>query len=111
MKLKPLPRTKHQTKLSNHIHIRLTNSDYQQIQMLAEEVNLSMSEFVRRGVTRRAIPRQLAAFDLKAHSCQVKKVELLSMSEYAQIGSNENENRFWSGRGKRQSPIAFFLSV
>ncbi|HAZ46380.1 MAG TPA: mobilization protein, partial [Cyanobacteria bacterium UBA11369] len=73
MKLKPLPRTKHQTKLSNHIHIRLTNSDYQQIQMLAEEVNLSMSEFVRRGVTRRAIPRQLAAFDLKAHSCQVKK--------------------------------------
>ena len=45
------------------------------------------------------------------HSCQVKKVELLSISEYAQKNPNENENHLGSGRGKRQSEIAFSLSV
>lgn len=86
MKLQSLPKTKHHKKLSNHIHVRLTDADYEQIQTLAQEVNLSMSELVRRAVTRRAMPRPLAAFDLEAYQvlCQIN-------SELRQAGNNLNQ--------------------
>jgi hypothetical protein len=58
--------------LSNHIHIRLTDSDYNQIKARAEQVNLSMSDFMRRAALRRAMPRPLAAFDLKAYQVLCK---------------------------------------
>lgn len=86
MKLKPLGRAKHQKKLSNHIHIRLTDAEYEQIETLAQEVNLTMSEFVRRTVARRAMPRPLAAFDLKAYQvlCQIN-------IQLRQAGNNLNQ--------------------
>jgi hypothetical protein len=43
------------------------NSDYNQIKARAEQVNLSMSDFMRRAALRRAMLRPLAAFDLKAY--------------------------------------------
>jgi hypothetical protein len=58
--------------LSNHIHLRLTDSDYNQIKARAEQVNLSMSDFIRRAALRRAMPRPLAAFDLKAYQVLCK---------------------------------------
>jgi hypothetical protein len=70
--MKTLPEVKPRELLSNHIHIRLTDSDYNQIQTLASQVNLSMSEFMRRAALRRAMPRPLAAFDLKAYQVLCK---------------------------------------
>jgi len=71
--MKTLPEVQPIELLSNHIHIRLTDSDYNQIQAKAEQVNLSMSEFMRRAALRRTMPRPLAAFDLKAYQvlCQI----------------------------------------
>jgi len=71
--MKTLPEVKPRELLSNPIHIRLTDSDYNQIKARAEEVNLSMSDFMRRAALRRAMPRPLAAFDLKAYQvlCQI----------------------------------------
>jgi hypothetical protein len=66
LKVKPIER------LSNHIHIRLTDSDYSQIQTLANQVNLSMSDFMRRAALNRTMPRPLAAFDLKAYQVLCK---------------------------------------
>jgi hypothetical protein len=71
--MKTLPEVKPRDLLSNHIHIRLTDSDYNQIKARAEQVNLSMSDFMRRAALRRTMPRPLAAFDLKAYQvlCQI----------------------------------------
>jgi hypothetical protein len=71
--MKTLPEVKSRERLSNPIHIRLTDSDYNQIKARAEQVNLSMSDFMRRAALRRAMPRPLAAFDLKAYQvlCQI----------------------------------------
>jgi len=71
--MKTLDKVRPRELLSNHIHIRLTDSDYNQIQTLASQVNLSMSEFMRRAALRRTMPRPLAAFDLKAYQvlCQI----------------------------------------
>ena len=65
--MKTLPEVQPRELLSNHIHIRLTDSDYNQIKARAEQVNLSMSDFMRRAALKRAIPRPIAAFDLKAY--------------------------------------------
>ena len=71
--MKTLLKVRPKERLSNHIHIRLTDSDYSQIQTLANQVNLSMSDFMRRAALKRAMPRPLAAFDLKAYQvlCQI----------------------------------------
>jgi hypothetical protein len=71
--MKTLPEVKPRELLSNHIHIRLTDSDYNQIKARAERVNLSMSDFMRRAALKRAMPRPLAVFDLKAYQvlCQI----------------------------------------
>ena len=71
--MKTLPKIRPKERLSNHIHIRLTDSDYSQIKARAEQVNLSMSDFMRRAALKRAIPRPLATFDLKAYQvlCQI----------------------------------------
>lgn len=71
--MKNLPKVRPREQLSSHIHIRLTDSDYSQIQTLANQVNLSMSDFIRRAALKRAMPRPLAAFDLKAYQvlCQI----------------------------------------
>ncbi|MEG4023799.1 plasmid mobilization protein [Microcoleus sp. S13C4] len=70
--MKTLPEAKPRELLSNHIHIRLTDSDYNQIKARASLVNLSMSDFMRRAALRRAMPRPLAAFDLKAYQVLCK---------------------------------------
>jgi hypothetical protein len=70
--MKTLPFVKPRELLSNPIHIRLTDSDYNQIKARAEQVNLSMSDFMRRAALRRALPRALAAFDLKAYQVLCK---------------------------------------
>ena len=70
--MKTLPFVKPRELLSNHIHIRLTDSDYNQIKARAEQVNLSMSDFIRRAALRRTMPRPLAAFDLKAYQVLCK---------------------------------------
>ncbi|HLO51818.1 MAG TPA: plasmid mobilization relaxosome protein MobC [Kamptonema sp.] len=71
--MKTLQKVRPRERLSNHIHIRLTDSDYSQIQTLANQVNLSMSDFMRRAALKRAMPRPLTAFDLKAYQvlCQI----------------------------------------
>jgi hypothetical protein len=60
-------------RLSKRLDLRLSDSDYSQIQTLASQVNLSMSDFMRRAALRRAMPRPIAAFDLKAYQilCQI----------------------------------------
>ncbi|MEG4113846.1 MULTISPECIES: plasmid mobilization protein [unclassified Microcoleus] len=70
--MKTLPEAKPRELLSNHIHIRLTDSDYNQIKARAEQVNLSMSDFMRRAALSRTMPRPLAAFDLKAYQVLCK---------------------------------------
>jgi hypothetical protein len=70
--MKTLPEVKPRELLSNHIHIRLTDSDYNQIKARAEQVNLSMSDFMRRAALRRTMPRPLAAFDKKAYQVLCK---------------------------------------
>ena len=71
--MKTLLKVRPRERLSNHIHIRLTDSDYSQIQTLANQVNLSMSDFMRRAALRRTMPRPLSVFDLKAYQvlCQI----------------------------------------
>lgn len=70
--MKTLPKVQPRELRSNHIHIRLTDSDYNQIKARADRVNLSMSDFMRRAALRRAMPRPLAAFDLKAYQVLCK---------------------------------------
>jgi hypothetical protein len=70
--MKTLSEVKPRELLSNHIHIRLTDSDYNLIKARASLVNLSMSDFMRRAALRRTMPRPLAAFDLKAYQVLCK---------------------------------------
>ena len=73
MKLKKLPQNQQNQRLSSRLEIRLSDSDYNLIKAKAEQVNLSMSDFMRRAALRRVMPRPLAAFDLKAYQvlCQI----------------------------------------
>jgi hypothetical protein len=73
MKLKKFPQQQQNQRLSSRLELRLSDSDYNQIKARAEQVNLSMSDFMRRAALRRTLPRPLAAFDLKAYQvlCQI----------------------------------------
>ncbi|WP_339389200.1 plasmid mobilization protein [Argonema antarcticum] len=86
MKLKNKQHSKCKEVLSKRFELRLTDAEYEQIETLAQEVNLTMSEFVRRTLARRAMPRPLAAFDLKAYQvlCQIN-------NELRQAGNNLNQ--------------------
>jgi len=92
MKLKNLPQSQPNQsnqpnqRLSSRLEIRLSDSDYNQIKARAEEVNLSMSDFMRRAALRRAMPRPLAAFDLKAYQVLCKIDAQLRMA-----GNNLNQ--------------------
>jgi hypothetical protein len=90
--MKTLPSVQPRELLSNHIHIRLTDSDYNQIQAKAEQVNLSMSDFMRRAALRRTMPRPLAAFDLKAYQvlCQIDAQLRIAGNNLNQIASSCN---------------------
>lgn len=85
--MKTLLKVRPRERLSNHIHIRLTDSDYSQIQTLANQVNLSMSDFMRRAALKRAMPRPLAAFDLKAYQvlCQINAQLKIAANNLNQI--------------------------
>jgi hypothetical protein len=83
--MKTLPEVKPRELLSNPIHIRLTDSDYNQIKARAEQVNLSMSDFMRRAALRRTMPRPLAAFDLKAYQVLCKIDAQLRIAETTSI--------------------------
>jgi hypothetical protein len=72
MKLNKFPQEQQNQRLSSRLELRLSDSDYNQIKARAEEVNLSMSDFMRRAALRRAMPRPLAAFDLKAYQMLCK---------------------------------------
>jgi hypothetical protein len=72
MKLNKFPQQQQNQRLSSRLEIRLSDSDYNQIKARAEQVNLSMSDFMRRAALRRAMPRPLAAFDLKAYQVLCK---------------------------------------
>src|SRR6476469_1226942 len=72
MKLKKFPQQQQNQRLSSRLELRLSDSDYNQIKARAEQVNLSMSDFMRRAAFRRAMPRPLAAFDLKAYQVLCK---------------------------------------
>ena len=73
MKLKKIPQQQQNQRLSSRLELRLSDSDYNQIKARAEQVNLSMSDFMRRAALRRTMPRPIAAFDLKAYQvlCQI----------------------------------------
>jgi hypothetical protein len=76
MKLNKLPQNQpnqSNQRLSSRLELRLSDSEYNQIKARAEQVNLSMSDFMRRAALRKAMPRPLAAFDLKAYQvlCQI----------------------------------------
>ncbi len=90
--MKTLPEVQPKELLSNHIHIRLTDSDYNQIQARAEQVNLSMSDFIRRAALRRTMPRPLAAFDLKAYQvlCQIDAQLRIAGNNLNQMASSCN---------------------
>jgi len=72
MKLKQFPQQPQNPRLSSRLELRLSDSDYNQIKARAEQVNLSMSDFMRRAALKRAMPRPLAAFDLKAYQLLCK---------------------------------------
>ena len=72
MKLKKFPQQQPNQRLSSRLELRLSDSDYNQIKARAEQVNLSMSDFMRRAALRRTMPRPLAAFDLKAYQVLCK---------------------------------------
>ncbi len=72
MKLKNFPQQQQNSRLSSRLELRLSDSDYNQIKARAEQVNLSMSDFMRRAALRRTMPRPLAAFDLKAYQVLCK---------------------------------------
>ena len=72
MKLKKFPQQQQNQRLSSRLELRSSDSDYNQIKARAEQVNLSMSDFMRRAALRRTMPRPLAAFDLKAYQVLCK---------------------------------------
>ena len=86
MKLKNFPQQQQNPRLSSRLELRLSDSDYNQIKARAEQVNLSMSDFMRRAALRRALPRPLAAFDLKAYQVLCKIDAQLRMA-----GNNLNQ--------------------
>ena len=72
MKLNKFPQQQQNQRLSSRLELRLSDSDYNEIKARAEQVNLSMSDFMRRAALRRTMPRPLAAFDLKAYQVLCK---------------------------------------
>ena len=72
MKLNKFPQQQQNQRLSSRLELRLSDSDYNQIKARAEQVNLSMSDFMRRTALKRAMPRPLAVFDLKAYQVLCK---------------------------------------
>jgi hypothetical protein len=86
MKLKKFPQQQQNQRLSSRLELRLSDSDYNQIKARAEQVNLSMSDFMRRAALRRAMPRPIAAFDLKAYQVLCKIDAQLRMA-----GNNLNQ--------------------
>ncbi|NEO33814.1 MAG: MobC family plasmid mobilization relaxosome protein [Symploca sp. SIO3C6] len=74
------------TKRSNHIHIRLSDSEYNQIQTKAEQLGISMSEFVRRAAFRRELPQPLPQINLDAYS-ELGQIKL----ELNRMGINLNQ--------------------
>ena len=72
MKLNKFPQQQQNQRLSSRLELRLSDSDYNQIKARAEQVNLSMSDFIRRAALRRTMPRPLATFDLKAYQVLCK---------------------------------------
>ncbi|MCW6050178.1 mobilization protein [Lyngbya sp. CCAP 1446/10] len=90
--MKTLPSVQPRELLSNHIHIRLTDSDYNQIKARASLVNLSMSDFMRRTALKRTMPRPLAAFDLKAYQvlCKIDAQLRIAGNNLNQIASSCN---------------------
>ena len=81
MKLKKFPQQQQNPRLSSRLELRLSDSDYNQIKARAEQVNLSMSDFMRRAALRRTMPRPLAAFDLKAYQVLCKIGTQLRIAE------------------------------
>jgi len=79
-------------RLSRRLELRLSDSDYSQIQAKAEQVNLGMSEFMRRAALRRTMPRPLAAFDLKAYQvlCQINAQLRIAGNNLNQMASSCN---------------------
>lgn len=81
MKLNKFPQQQQNHRLSSRLELRLSDSDYNQIKARAEQVNLSMSDFMRRAALRRTMPRPLAAFDLKAYQVLCKIDAQLRIAE------------------------------
>jgi hypothetical protein len=86
MTLNKFPQQQQNPRLSSRLELRLSDSDYNQIKARAEQVNLSMSDFMRRAALRRTMPRPLAAFDLKAYQVLCKIDAQLRMA-----GNNLNQ--------------------
>ncbi|MEO9123081.1 MAG: ribbon-helix-helix protein, CopG family [Microcoleus sp.] len=86
MKFNKFHQNQQNQRLSRRLELRLSDSDYRQIQARAEQVNLSMSDFIRRAALRRAMPRPLAAFDLKAYQVLCKIDAQLRI-----VGNNLNQ--------------------
>ncbi len=87
MKLKNFPQQQQNQRLSSRLELRLSDSDYNEIKARAEQVNLSMSDFMRRAALRRGMPRPLAAFDLKAYQvlCQINAQLRIAANNLNQI--------------------------
>ncbi|MGK7875441.1 MAG: plasmid mobilization relaxosome protein MobC [Xenococcaceae cyanobacterium] len=74
------------TKRSNHIHIRLSDSEYHQIQAKAKQLGISMSEFVRRAAFRRELPQPLPQINIDTYS-ELGQIKL----ELNRMGINLNQ--------------------
>ena len=70
--MKTLPEVKPRELLSNHIHIRLTDSDYNQIKARASPSKLEHERLHAPCSFEGTMPRPLAAFDLKAYQVLCK---------------------------------------
>ena len=95
MKVNKLPQSQlnqPNQRLSSRLELRLSDSDYNQIKARAEQVNLSMSDFMRRAALRKAMPRPIAAFDLKAYQvlCQIDTQFRIAGNNLNQIASSCN---------------------
>ena len=92
MKFNKFHQNQQNQRLSRRLELRLSDSDYSQIQARAEQVNLSMSEFMRRAALKRTMPRPIAAFDLKAYQilCQIDAQLRIAGNNLNQIASSCN---------------------
>ncbi len=79
-------KNKNKDKRSQHIHILLSESEYQLIQSKAKQLGISMSEFVRRAAFRREIPQPLPPINLDAYR-QLGQIKL----ELYRMGINLNQ--------------------